>query len=76
MQLILDVNDNSKAALLLEFLKGLNYVSSVKQVVEDNDFVVPEWHKEIVLDRVKNAKPEDYIEWKDFKKELKRKYDF
>ena len=40
------------------------------------DFEVPEWHKKLVLDRIKNAKPEDYITWKDFKKELKRKYDF
>jgi hypothetical protein len=40
------------------------------------DFEVPEWHKKIVLDRIKNDKLEDYIDWKDFRKELKRKYDF
>jgi hypothetical protein len=70
MQLILDVNDNSKAALLLEFLKGLNYVSSVKQVVEDTNFVVPEWYKEIVLDRIKKEKLTDGIAWKDARKKL------
>jgi hypothetical protein len=48
----------------------------VSFIQEQDNFEVPEWHKEIVLDRIKNSKPEDYIEWKDFKKELKRKYDF
>ena len=45
-------------------------------IKDTEDFEVPEWHKKIVLDRIKNSKPEDYIAWKDFKKELKRKYDF
>lgn len=48
----------------------------VSLIQEQDDFKVPEWHKKIVLDRIKNSKPEDYINWKDFKKELKRKYDF
>ena len=41
-----------------------------------DDFEVPEWQQKIVLDRIKNSKPENYIAWKDFKKELKHKYDF
>jgi hypothetical protein len=76
MQLVLNITDKAKANLLLEFLKSLNYVNSVKEVEEEQDFDVPEWHKKIVLDRIKNAKPENYIAWKDFKKELKKKYDF
>ena len=48
----------------------------VSLIQEQGEGEVPEWHKKIVLDRIKNSKPEDYIEWKDFKKELKRKYDF
>ena len=48
----------------------------VSLIQEQEHFDVPEWHKKIVLDRIKNSKPEDYIDWKDFKKELKNKYDF
>lgn len=48
----------------------------VSLIQQQEDFEVPEWHKKIVLDRIKNSKPEDYIDWKDFKKELKRKYGF
>ena len=76
MQLLLNVKDKNKAALLLEFLKSLNYVNSVEQVDEEQDFEVPEWQQKIVLDRINTSKPEDYVAWKDFKKELKRKYDF
>ncbi len=73
MQLLLNVKDNNKATLLLKFLKSLNYVSSVKQVDDEQDFEVPEWHKKIVLDRIKTATPESFIPWKEAKKQLKHK---
>lgn len=73
MQLLLDVKDKNKAALLLEFLKSLNYVSSVKQVDDDQDFIVPEWHKEIVRERVKTATPESFKPWGEVRKQLKHK---
>lgn len=76
MQLVLNITDKKKANLLMEFLKELKYVNSVRQVEDKHDVEIPEWQQKIVLDRIKNSKPEDYVAWKDFKKVLKKKYGF
>ena len=34
------------------------------------------WQKSIVLDRTTNAKPEDYRNWEDVKKDLDQKWNF
>jgi hypothetical protein len=65
--------------LIVELIKKLpkrDQKKIVSLIQEQDDFEVPQWQQKIVLDRIKNSKPDDYIEWKDFKKELKRKYDF
>jgi hypothetical protein len=41
-----------------------------------DDFEVPEWQQKIVLDRIKNSKPEDYITVEESTKKLKQKYGF
>ncbi|MFA5783138.1 MAG: hypothetical protein WC868_12800 [Bacteroidales bacterium] len=53
MQLLLNIDDKNKAALLLEFLKSLNYVNGVKQVDDSQTFDIPEWHKPILDKRLK-----------------------
>ena len=73
MQLLLDIKDKNKAALLLEFLKSLNYVNSVKQLDDITEFEVPEWHKELVKERVRTATPESFKPWSKVKKQLKHK---
>jgi hypothetical protein len=61
---------------LIKQLPKSQQIKIVSLIQEQEDCEVPEWHKKIVLDRVKNSKQEDYVDWKDFKKELKHKYDF
>lgn len=68
MQLYIDIQD-SKANAFIEFMKTLDYV----KVNDPEDFVIPEEHKKIVRERIKNAKPEDYIPWEKAKKSLKCK---
>lgn len=63
MQLILDIKDKNKAALLLEFLKSLNYVSSVKQVDDAQVLDIPEQHKALVRERIKNSKDSELLDW-------------
>ncbi len=41
-----------------------------------DNFEVPQWQQKIVLDRIKNAKPEDYISVEESTKKLKKKYGF
>lgn len=47
MKVTLDIDD-SKAAFLLELLSSLDYVT----IDTDTQFEVPEWHKEIVRQRI------------------------
>lgn len=60
MQLLLNIKDNAKAALLMQFLKSLNYVSSIKEVDADE---IPEAHKKIVRERIKKSKERDLLDW-------------
>lgn len=72
MQLLLNIKDKNKAALLMEFLKSLNYVNSVKQVDEKQLFDIPEWHKPILDKRLKKHlnNPQEGVNWKEFEKQI------
>ena len=35
--------------------------TNIELETSDNDFVIPEWQKEVVLERIKNAKEEDFF---------------
>ena len=39
------------------------YVETRQQCFPRPKPQVPEWHKDIVLNRIKNAKAEDYVDW-------------
>ena len=67
MQLLLNIKDKNKAALLLEFLKSLNYVNSVKQVENELVFDIPEEHKAQVRERIKNSKDSELLDWNNVK---------
>jgi len=60
MQLLLNIKDNSKAALLMEFLKSLNYVNSIKEVEAQP---IPEPHKKLVRERIKKSKESTLLDW-------------
>jgi len=34
----------------------------IKSSISEQDFEVPEWHKKIVLERIKNAKETDFVD--------------
>jgi hypothetical protein len=58
---------DKKLGFFMELVKQLGF-----EVTKD-DFVIPEEHKAIVRERIKNAKPEDYIPWDEARKQLKFK---
>ena len=62
-QLLLNITDNSKIDKLMNLLGTLNYVK-VESYTEEN-IVVSEKEKNIIRDRVKNAKPENFKNWDD-----------
>lgn len=56
---------NKKLSFVLEFLKLISFIKKVKVIESsetqtENDFVVPQWHKDIVLSRRKTAQ-KDYL---------------
>lgn len=50
---------------LAEFNQAMN---SMGFKSKEEDFVVPEWHKEIVRESIRNTKEEDYIPLEEIKK--------
>lgn len=66
----------------IELINDVDLLKTVKSIIdyglknsatiEQEDLVVPEWHKEIVLERRKNAKREDYIDWNTMMQKLEK----
>ena len=65
----------------IELIDDVDLLKTVKSIIDyglknsatiEQDLVVPEWHKEIVLERRKNAKREDYIDWNTMMQKLEK----
>lgn len=54
------------------FMEILKYNPNV--TFDEKDY--NNWQEEMVLERVKNAKPEDYKSWEEVKKEMDKKWNF
>ena len=67
-QLLLNIQDESKANMLLDFLKSLNYISVQK--LSDESIIVSEDEKNVMRERLKKAKPEHFKDWDVVKKSL------
>lgn len=39
--------------------------------IEEDAYTVPEWQKEIVRERIKNTKPEEYLSWEKVRQQIK-----
>lgn len=65
---------HGKTALLMEFLKTLDYVTVEKEETTD----IPEWHKKELDKRLKELKehPERVVDLKTFKRKIKKKYGY
>ncbi len=42
--------------------------------LEGDNINIPQWQKDLVRERIKNAKPEDYISWDEAEKRLDKKF--
>ena len=70
-QLLVNIKDDSKLEILLNFLKSLNYISVEK--VDNKNISLTDEQKNILDERRASAKPEDFIPWNKAKKQLKFK---
>ena len=61
-QVVLEIPDD-KWSFFSELIINLGFVK-----LRENDITVPEYHKQIVRERIKSAKDEDFVEWDAVKK--------
>ena len=69
MRLTIDISDaNSiKATPLIEYLKSLDFVS----IISENEYVVPDWHQQIVEERLANSNSAELLDWNEEKDTFK-----
>jgi len=53
MKITLEINDNNKAGLLIEFLKSLTYVDVTSPKTKE---ALPDWHIAVLQQRLKDLK--------------------
>jgi hypothetical protein len=64
---------DNKEGLFIELMKSLSFVKKI-EATEIID--IPDWHKDIINERLENYKknPEEYRDWEDVQKEINQKY--
>ncbi len=67
---------NTRVDFFLELLNGLGILGRIREsevVSEDKDMIIPEFHKEIVRERMKKYadNPQRVLTWSEVRKELK-----
>lgn len=69
MRITLAISDSNsvKATPLIEYLKSLDFVS----VISENDYVVPDWHQQIVEERLANSNSAELLDWNEEKDTFK-----
>jgi hypothetical protein len=69
-QIAVTIPDN-KEQLFIELMKSLSFVENV-ETIENSD--IPEWHKEIIDQRMKNYvnEPESFRDWGIVQKEIRK----
>lgn len=69
MKLTLNIQDAStnKALSLIEYLKSLDFLT-----VEQEEIIIPEWHQQIVRDRIETLEITKFLDWDDVKETIKK----
>lgn len=68
-QFVINVPDD-KQAFFEKLMQNLDFAVTNTSVVNEP---VPEWHKEIVLNRMASSSEDDYIPWEEAKLNIRRK---
>jgi uridine kinase len=65
MRITLDISDTNsiKATPLIEYLKSLDFVS----IISEDEYAVPDWHKQIVEERLANSDSSKLLDWEEVK---------
>ena len=71
-QVMVTIPDNFYSTFL-DYLKN-NPEVLVEEKYEYFDETVPQWQQDLVLERIKNSKPEDYVDARESLNRIKAKY--
>jgi hypothetical protein len=70
VSIFLDDSDYLKLSRFITSLRSAHIKSSqIKE--EEEDFIVPQWQQDLVMNRIKNAKPENYSSIDNLDNEIK-----
>ncbi|RED95246.1 addiction module component CHP02574 family protein [Marinoscillum furvescens] len=69
LQYITDENGQTTGVFIP--IQEWNDLKSKYQGIEEDAYIVPEWQQEVVRERIKNTKPEEYLSWKEVRQQLK-----
>lgn len=67
-EIIIKVPEN-RLEFALELIKSVGFKFALKK--EEKEFDIPQWQQDLVLNRIKNAKPENYSSIDNLDKEIK-----
>ncbi len=78
LQFLSDSNGNPKAVVIPIanwnlITKQHNDVKALTELDLEESYEIPEWHKELVRERIASAKPQDYISWDEVQKQINMK---
>ena len=65
------VDDKGQTTGVFIPIKEWNNLKSKYEDIEETVYVIPEWQKEIVRERINNTKPEEYLSWDEVRQQLK-----
>ena len=51
-------------------LQDVTLITELRRIQKSVTVEIPQWQQDIVLDRIKNSKPEDYISWEEAEKQI------
>ena len=60
VSIFLDDSDYVKLSRFITSLRSAHIKSSQVKEEEEPEFIVPQWQQDLVMNRIKNAKPENY----------------
>lgn len=71
VSIYLDDSDYLKLSRFLTSLRSAHIKSTKVTKEEEQNFTVPQWQQDLVMNRIKNAKPENYSSIDNLDKEIK-----
>jgi len=51
-------------------IQDVSLITKLRYIQKSNSEEIPQWQQDLVLERVKDSRPEDYISWEEAEKQL------